>query len=423
MRDPDTPFHRDRTFLRLVLLGAAIRVAYFISKWNEPLGFNDSLYYSGQARQLAKGIWFRELIADHPGAEHGPLTSTLMAPFSWMDDFVRWQRIPTLLCGITLVWLIGRLGNRFAGRRAGLIATGIAAVTPTLWLSDALVMSESIAMLTVAAVLWFALNAAELPSRRNLVVLGVSLGLATLARSELGLLIPAVAIWLALSRRRRNNEASVVIRRALPVMVVAGIVLTPWVAFNLSRFENPVFLTTNEGSTWLGANCDDSWSAVGPGAGGWSLLCLIDDPEGYPGEEPSVRQTRQRELAFDYIADNIRGAPRVLAARLLRTLDLYGIRDQIRGDVGEERLEWAAWIGVPAFWLMALCVPFALKRLGWRDRSLLLFPMILVVLTSVVFYGGHRIRSPAEPSLVLLAAIAVASFIERRSRVESGTDL
>lgn len=416
MRDSATTSHRDRTFLGLVLLGAAIRIAYWISKWNEPLGFNDSLYYSGQARQLTEGIWFRELTSDNPGAEHGPLTSILMAPFSWMDDYVRWQRLPTLACGIASVWLIGRIATRLAGRRVGLLATGIAAVTPTLWLSDALVMSESVAILLVAAVLWFALETADNPSRQNLVVLGVLAGLAPLARSELALLIPVVAIWLAIARKRRGHDASVFTRRALPVLVVAGIVLAPWVGFNLARFEEPVLLTTNEGGTLLGANCFDSWDAIYPGAGGWSLLCLMDDPDSFPGEEPSVRNERQRTMALNYFRDNLPGAPRVLAARLLRTLDLYGIRDQVRADVGEERWRWGAWAGVPVFWLMALCVPFGLRRLGWRDRWLLSFPLILVVVTSVVFYGSHRIRSPAEVPLVLLAAIAIDSFIESRAR-------
>ena len=35
------------------------------------------------ARQLVDGIWFREIFVDRPGAEHGPLTSTLMATVSW----------------------------------------------------------------------------------------------------------------------------------------------------------------------------------------------------------------------------------------------------------------------------------------------------------------------------------------------------
>ena len=127
----------DRRALRLLVgLGAAIRIVYVLTKWNRPLGLNDSLYYSGQAYQLAHGSLFRELFVNQPGAEHGPLTSLLMAPVSFGDDYVRWQRLVTLACGIALVWLLGKLGARLGGSKVGICAAGIAAVAPNLWMND-----------------------------------------------------------------------------------------------------------------------------------------------------------------------------------------------------------------------------------------------------------------------------------------------
>ena len=64
----------------IVAFGALLRIVRFaVTKWDRALMLNDSLYYSLQAHQLAHGVWFRELFTDQPGAEHGPLTSTLMA--------------------------------------------------------------------------------------------------------------------------------------------------------------------------------------------------------------------------------------------------------------------------------------------------------------------------------------------------------
>ena len=54
-----------------VLVGALWRVGMLVvDKWSQPLLLNDSLYYSAQARQLADGVWFREIFVDRPGAEH-----------------------------------------------------------------------------------------------------------------------------------------------------------------------------------------------------------------------------------------------------------------------------------------------------------------------------------------------------------------
>ena len=145
--------------------GAVLRaVRLVVSKWDQPLGLNDSLYYSAQARQLAHGVWFREAFADQPGAEHGPLTSTLMAVVSWGNDPINRQRMVTVACGIATVAVIGIVARRVAGNRAGLIAAGIAAVYPNLWLNDGLVMSESVSCLLISLALWALLTWSDKPT-------------------------------------------------------------------------------------------------------------------------------------------------------------------------------------------------------------------------------------------------------------------
>jgi len=387
----------------MVVLGAVIRVAYLLTKWNRPLSLNDSYYYSGQAYQLAHGQLFRELFVDQPGAEHGPLTSLLMAPLSFGSDYVFWQRLVTVASGIVLVWLLGKLGARIGGSAVGVYAVGIAAIAPNLWMNDGLIMSESVSMLLVACVLWCALDAIDNGSQRAFVLLGVALGLAALARSELILLTPLVMLWLALCRRRRSIP---VWPALLPIAAAAVLVLLPWVSFNLARFEKPVLLTTNDGTTLLGANCDRTYS--GDSIGGWDVICVLDDASYDANEEPSVRSARQRDIAIDYVRSHLSDVPRVMLARVARTLDLYGLSDLVHQDVGEERPEWAAWAGIVTFWVMAGASALGAARLGRRNRWLLLLPCCVVVCTTVLFYGGHRIRSTAEPSLVLFTAVAVA---------------
>jgi len=398
----------------LVVLGATIRVVYLLTKWNLPLSLNDSYYYSGQAYQLANGRLFRELFVDQPGAEHGPLTSLLMAPVSFGDDYVRWQRFVTVTCGIALVWLLGALGARLGGSRVGVWAAGIAAVAPNLWMNDGLIMSESVSMLLVACVLWCALDAVDHATRRSFISLGVVMGLAALARSELMLLAPLVLMWLGLSRRRAGVG---VVAAVLPAAAVFGAVLLPWVAFNLARFENPVLLTTNDGTTLLGANCDEAYA--GASIGGWSVLCVWADPAYRDDEEPSVRSARQRSMAMEYVKSHLSEVPEVVLARVGRTLDLHGLRDLVAQDVGEERPEWAAWAGIVSFWTMAVASAFGARRLGRRNRWLLLLPFLVVACTTVLFYGGHRIRSSAEPSLVLFTALAVVGYVEAVGRGRS----
>lgn len=402
-----------RALWAAVGVGAVVRLAYFLSKWSSPLLMNDSLYYAGQAKQLLQGMWFREpFFPQHPGAEHGPLTSILMAPVSIGDEFYRWQRLVTVATGVALVWVIGRCTADIAGRRAAVAAAFIAALYPNLWMNDGLVMSESVSMLCVACSLWAAWRLAHADDGRTAwraaLVLGVALGLGLLARSELVTFAPLVAGWVAVVRHRRTFDW----RPALLALVTCGVLVSPWVVFNLTRFERPVFLTTNDGTTWLGSNCDAMYR--GGDAGGWTIECVVADPDYRADEEPSVRSARQRTLGLQYMTDHVTEVPRVMAMRVARTLDLYGLSDLLHQDVGEERPRWAAWAGIVMFWLLALASIVGVRQLPRRAWSLLVIPFVVVLATTMLFYGGHRIRSTAEPSLVMLSGVAAAWWWSRR---------
>jgi len=421
--------------LIVVAFAASWRFAVLVvDKWRQPLMLNDSLYYSAQAQQLADGVWFREIFVDRPGAEHGPLTSTLLAVVSWADHPVPWQRLVTVLCGIATVGMIGLLGRRIANERVGIVAATIAAAYPNLWMNDGLVMSESISILMVCMTLWVGHRCLSAPTLRRAAVLGAVAGLAALARSELALLTPAIGLLLAVTVWRADarpnqtgepNQTAGPISLLLIVGVTALVTVAPWVAFNMARFEQPVTLTTNDGTTLLGSYCDASFS--GPNLGGWSIFCITDDPAYSMDEEPSVRSARQRDMAVQYAREHVGDLPKVVVARVARTLDLYGLDSLVAQDVGEERYRWASWAGIITWWVLAPLAIVGGIRLARRTAParwplwLLLCPVASVTLTTVVFYGAHRIRSSMEPTVVVLAAIALVWLWERRRPAEPTT--
>jgi 4-amino-4-deoxy-L-arabinose transferase-like glycosyltransferase len=401
-----------RTPLLLVVgLTLAVRLGMLVHKWDRPLELNDSLWYSAQAVVVARGDGFTDPFVGGPSAEHGPLTPVLLAVVSWVDHPVPWQRLVMTLLGVVTVGLIGLVGVRLGGRRTGLVAAGLAAVYPPLWINDSLVMSETPAVLLVTLACLLSIDIVDGRRRRRVpaaVLLGVVIGLAALTRSELLLLAPLLATVIV---RLAPVEGGARWRPGVLLVVAAGTTLLPWVIPNLLRFERPVLLTTNDGTTLLGANCEDSWT--GPDIGGWSLFCVFDSV-GPEGEDPSERSARQRREAMAYVADHPTRAPLVVAARLGRAVDLVGVPNLIAGDVGEERDRWAAWTGVVAWWLLAVPAALGIRSLPGRQRAVLLMPVVSVAVTTVLFYGGHRIRSPLEPVVVLGAAVWIVGRLDRR---------
>jgi hypothetical protein len=261
-------------------------------------------------------------------------------------------------------------------------------------------MAESISTFLAVAALWFALSHRDYFDSRSALLCGATVGLAALARSELLILAPLFALIGV-----RSNPVKAWARRAALVLLSSLAMLAPWVAYNMPRFDHLVLISTNEGGALRGANCDDVYS--GPALGGWSVLCVIDDLD-RPGEDASGRAVRLRHEAISYVQQHRDRVPVVVAARLLRSADLYGLSDLVRFDVGEERARWASWTGIVSWWLLA---PFA--ALGWwrqrrRNGWILISPVIGVVVTTIAFYGAHRLRSPMEPVVVICAAVAIA---------------
>jgi 4-amino-4-deoxy-L-arabinose transferase-like glycosyltransferase len=404
-----------RRRLALITGVAAVwRLGYlFVVKANDDLMLNDSIYYSIQAGRNSEGQWFREGLSDLPGAEHGPLTPLYLTPWSLgAGDNVVWQRFATTLLGIVTVAVIGLVGRRLAGPVVGLVAAGIAAVYPNLWINDSLVMSESLACLIVSIALLVALDFDRRPGVGRAAVLGGLVGLGALTRSEIALFgigFTALAWWRSSGHRRRA---------LMPVVVVGAAVLTlaPWTIYNLGRFERPVLLTTNDGTTLLGANCDNTYYSD---VGGWDVRCVLEAD--VAAIDASVRSREHTELAVDYVTDHAGRVPVVVLARLGRTADLYGLGSLAALDRGEEKAGWAVWAGIVSWWLLA---PLAV--VGWigrgrvhspeddraKARWWLAVPPITVLVSTVAFYGAHRIRAPAEPGVVVLAAVGAVALYQ-----------
>jgi len=178
-------------------------------------------------------------------------------------------------------------------------------------------------------------------------------------------------------------------------------------------------LTTNDGSTLIGANCDETY--YGPAQGGWSLFCVLNDPGTRPGEEPSERAARQRHEALSYARHHAGRLPNIVLKRVGRSLDVFALQNMVHGDVGEERERWASWAGIVSFWVLAPLAVVGSLHTRRRDLAIILIPIGIALVATVLLYGGHRIRSAAEPSIVILAAVAIDHWSMRTARSQPTT--
>jgi 4-amino-4-deoxy-L-arabinose transferase-like glycosyltransferase len=397
---------------RLALITAVsvvIRVAYVVLERRDAPVQGDGLYYHYGANLLAQGHGFIVPLQYVQGltleaADHPPLYLLWLAlPSVFHLESPLTHMLWSCVLGTATVVVIGLLGREVAGPRVGLVAAALAALYPNIWSHDGMLQSESLAILLVAVVLLLAYRYRRRPSVLLIGAMGAACGLAALTRSELLLLVPFVVVPLVWITR------TIDVRQKLKWLLVSGtatgIVLAPWVGYNLTRFEHPVFLSTGYEVTLLTASCDTTW--YGQYTGYWSLFCGVRTPR---KSDQSQKAIIYRRAAFDYIGENKGRIPVVVAARWGRITGLFRPAQQVRLDHDVEGREtWVAWGSQLMFYpiaALAIAGAFVLRRRRVPVFPLAALPTIVLISVTLTF-ATNRYRAIAEGALVVLAAVAI----------------
>jgi len=400
-------------------LGLAIRVAAVLGTANkQPKG--DAFFYHYLANLLAAGkgfinpfLYFEHIphevvkTASFPPGFVFVLTVASLAGFK---SFFA-QRIWCAIVGAAGIAVCAAVGRDISGRRAGLIAAFLVAVYPNIWMSDPLALSETLSPVIVAVVLLFAYRFWRKPAVRSGFWLGLCIGAAALVRDELSLLGLFVLVPAAIGARNLVPSARL---KAFFAGCVGFVVLVgPWVGYNMSRFSDPVFISTGFGVTLASANCASTWS--GPYEGYWSMPCALAVPVN-PHVDESVQGSIDQAYAMRYIKAHLDRLPVVTAARLGRAFGFYRPIQQIQLDSAIETrpYHWAL-LGLLMYYTM---LPLSVVGVVlMRRRSVPVYPLVAVGLTVVVAvvisFGQTRFRSTFEVSLVLWSAVALEAFWTR----------
>ena len=382
-------------------------------------GANDASYYHQQANLIADGDWFRlpnplsvweTLGRTRPSALHPPAYSAVLGLVSWFGGTsVTTHRIVSAVIGATAIVLLGLVARRLAGWRAGLIAAALAALYPALWINDTLLLSEAL-YAPMAAL--FLLAAYRFWNRRTAgaaVLLGLTIGLATLTRPEALLLVPFTVLPLAFGAAESSWP------RRVGLLVVSGAVavlmLVPWTVFNFARFDEPVLLTSSASQGLAPGNCDETYYG---NLLGTSSNCRALTLSRNLDESELDRELRQQSL--DYVADNKGRVPLVMAARIGRTFDFYAPRQQVELSWRfDNRGRGASAASVLSYYLL---LPIAVAGLVvlWR-RRVPISPLLGLVATSVALaalvFALTRYRLPADIAMVVAAAVAIEVGVRR----------
>jgi 4-amino-4-deoxy-L-arabinose transferase-like glycosyltransferase len=390
----------------IAALGLVVRLVVLFGPARDTEGFGDWHFFHDGANLLAQGHWFVEPFVHLftgrfvPSAGHPPLWELVLGGVSSLGGTsANAQRATGCVLGALAIVLIGLLARRVGGERAGIAAAAVAALYPVFIGADTSLLSETLYGVLVAGSLLVALRVRDGAGPRAAAGLGALVALAALTRSEALILVPLLALPVAMWSRPGRWT------RAVAVVAACAVVLAPWAIRNWSEFGRPVLISTNDGTLLAGANCGRTYHGIDLGF--WNIECISK-------KDPKLDEVHQeavwRREGAHYASHHIGRLPVVLVARLARTFDVYQPRRMVMNAEG--RLKRVDQAGVVAYFLL---LPFGTwgGLLLWRRRRsdllILLTPVAMVIVQTLTGYGIPRFRHAAEITLVVLAGVAIAS--------------
>jgi 4-amino-4-deoxy-L-arabinose transferase-like glycosyltransferase len=419
----------------------------------------DAAYYHWEANLVAKGYGFIdptrfELFGTKtPSAGHPPAYMIYLAGVSrFIGTSELTHRLASTVLGAAAVFMIGVLARHifksdWAGWTAALLAAGYA----NLWINDEMLMSESMYVLATAVAVLLAYRFWDAPRVRTAVLMGLGIAFATLSRAEAISLFPFLAVPFGFLVTRRGG-GKVRWKRgakfALASCLAGGLLIVPWVAYNSTRFEHPVFLSNGAGSVLMTANCD-SWvprdepqdagqyrgTYHGNYVGYWSIYCTggldarlehfyppakaayyQEQLGNIPGTDinffgdESTHEVAWRAVGTAEIKDHLRQMPWVIVLRVGRMWDFFRPRQNMfLNGVLEGRGYWQSRLATFEYYpLLALSIGGLVLL---RRRRVPILPFLAIALTITITaatsFGITRYRAPVDAMLPVLAGGAL----------------
>lgn len=408
--------------LAIVAVALSVRVGYvaFFARRHLPLA--DPLSYHLLGNLIASGHGFVNPLQyvfggrAVPTASEPPMFPLILAAGSALGArTVLWHQLLGAALGTLTVLGVGAVGRSVAGARAGLLAGGIAALYPPLWLNDGGITAESLFAVLIAAVLVVAYRFAHHPSLTSAATLGAAIGLAALTRVEAILLVPFLLLPLVavpMGEHMTIGTWRTPAIRATVAVGAAALVVSPWVVRNLATFDRPSLLSTGDG-TLAGANCDPAYH--GPTIGLWVISCYGAPA---PGDESDANAAWRRQ-GVAYATHHPGRATLVAAVRVGRMWQVFGPLQDARVNRDDGRPSWMNMLALGAY---ASVIPLAAAGgVVLRRRRVRLLPLAaqvaLVTVTAATVWGAVRFRTPADVAMTVLAGVALDRLVPWRAEL------
>ena len=401
-----------RWLAAILVLAAALRIAWVIYAAREPQGIHDPVFYYGYGKAMARGGHYA--LPDgytayypiaYPAVVAGVFALVIHTPIP--DNLVMASAFFNVVLGVATVGLLYEVARRLFSPAVGLVAAFWLAVFPNLIYHTATFLTETLFNFLIVAALLVLLGA-DWKERRldwwRLGLFGALVAWSALVRPISLLFLPLLPIvWLFAGFGWRRVAAY-----TGAVVGVTVALIVPWTVRNLIVMDSPVIISTN-----LGDNLCMGNYAGAPGHFALPDVCFSEAPYvGLRREEFEVRRNNDNtRKAITFALHNPRYELQLLSRKSFYTwnhdhdgllaVESYG-DDRFLSDGARNALGKAA--DVFFFTTISLgglgLAAFVVKPRDPR-RTFMLLALLAMAGSPLPFFGDARFHIPTLPPLVV----------------------
>jgi hypothetical protein len=374
--------------MALYFVSVVVRVLYLYSFVQmDPLTVDEPEYYE-PARHLAAGEGYLMVGQQshdgvpRPTAYRTPIPAMIIAiPFAIFGpspELARWICLLIASLSSPLVYLLGRrIGPPTPAFLAGLFCS----LYPTWIYYSSMILSEAFYMPALVGMLMLTDTLTRSTSRWRWLVLGLAWGLLTLIRPHALPCCGLITLYLLF-------QCS--FSRVLLIPLGMALVLSPWMVRNLVQLGHPVFLATEGGETFLGANNPDILNDPFY-SGMWKSPMIIPEYRDrlYPIQDEVERDREQTRMGIEFLRSHPSAIPGLVFRKIWRWLT------PVTNTGGIIRIGVMASYGL----LLLLLLIGLVQRSFTRSRLLVQVMLITVascIITAVYWGNLTRGRLPIE---------------------------
>ena len=410
-----TPYQRALAVIFLVAV--TLRVTYNLTVARDYTPLHDAAEYNNMALNL-----FREgclCIYPHiPTTVRPPIFPLFLANVYALTGYDPLHaRLALSVVGALTCLLVADMARLLMGRRVGVVAGLIAATYPQLFIWDAWLYSESLAIFFFALCCYLCMRLEKRHRWWMWLGVGVVFGFAALVRPNgiYALLAVFAMVALAVVLRETPWRRGALQMGALTLGCM--LVLLPWVARNFVVTGGAfVPFTTVSGIVVAGSYNDVSFSDP-VWNGGWVNPLQVPADAATMERFPNIcdarcevaRDNAANQLGVHWAQTHLRDLPRLF----YRRMKSFWRPAAPPGEAGMPVWRPFASAYPTAVILLAFLGMVVALRRRWRVALLPLLFAAMVVAGGLLFYGSPRMRAPMEPMLVVFAAVGVVWLVER----------